>query len=51
MKLNRMVSPADLLLQYSKVYHIKIRTRTLISEVPKKVRDLEGKPGLGYIPY
>jgi len=49
-KLNRKISPTDLLLQYSKVYHIKIGKRTLISEVPKKVRDLEGKLGLGIFP-
>ncbi|MCR3884878.1 transposase [Methanotrichaceae archaeon M04Ac] len=49
-KLNRKISPTDLLLQYSKVYHIKIGKRTLISEIPKKVRDLEGKLGLGIFP-
>ena len=49
-KLNRKISPADLLFQYSKVYQVRIGKRTLISEVPKKVRDLEGKLGLGIFP-
>ena len=49
-KLNRKISPTDLLLQYSKVYQVRIGERTLISEVPKKVRDLEGKLGLSIFP-
>ena len=43
-------SPGDLLLQYSKVYHVRIGDRTLISEVPKKVRDLDSKLGLSLFP-
>ena len=49
-ELNRKMSPGDLLLQYSKVYHVRIGDRTLISEVPKKVRDLDSKLGLGLFP-
>jgi transposase len=49
-ELNRKVSPGDLLLQYSKVYHVRIGDRTLISEVPKKVRDLDSKLGLNLFP-
>ena len=49
-ELNRKMSPGDLLLQYSKVYHVRIGDRTLISEVPKKVRDLDSKLGLSLFP-
>ena len=49
-ELNRKMSPGDLLLQYSKVYHVRIGDRTLISEVPKKVRDLDSKLGFGLFP-
>ena len=49
-ELSRKMSPCDLLLQYSKVYHVKIGDRTLISEVPNKVRDLDSKLGLNLFP-
>ena len=49
-ELNQKMSPGDLLLQYSKVYHVKIGDRTLISEVRKKVRDLDSKLGLSLFP-
>jgi transposase len=49
-ELNQKMSPGDLLLQYSKVYHVRIGDRTLISEVPRKVRDLESKLGLSLFP-
>jgi transposase len=49
-ELNRKVYPGDLLLQYSKVYHVRIGDRTLTSEVPKKVRDLDSKLGLNLFP-
>jgi transposase len=49
-QLSRKMSPTDLLLQYSKVYHVNIGDRTLISEVPKKDRDLEKKLGLNIFP-
>jgi len=48
--LSRNISPCDLLLQYSKVYHVKIGDRTQISEVPNKVRDLDSKLGLNLFP-
>jgi hypothetical protein len=32
------------------VYHVRISDRTLISEVPKKVRDLNSKLGLDLFP-
>jgi hypothetical protein len=49
-KLNHKVSTGDLLLQYSKVYQVRIGDRTLISEVPKKAMDLDSKLGLSLIP-
>jgi hypothetical protein len=45
-ELNRKMSPMDLLLQYSKVYHVQIGDRALISEVPKKVMDLDKRLGI-----
>jgi hypothetical protein len=39
--LSHEISPADLLLQYSKVYHIELSTGSVISEVPRKVMDLD----------
>jgi len=49
-ELNRKMSPMDLLLQYSKVFHLEIGDHGLISEVPKKVRDLEKKLGTHVFP-
>jgi len=49
-ELNRKMSPMDLLLQYSKVFHLEIGDQGLISEVPKKVRDLEKKLGTHVFP-
>jgi hypothetical protein len=40
------MSPGDLLLQFSKVHHVKIGDKTLLSEVHKKVRDLQEMLGL-----
>jgi len=48
--LSRKMSPMDLLLQYSKVYHVEIGDRDLISEVPKKVMDLEKRLGTHVFP-
>jgi transposase len=45
-KLSHKMSPVDLLLQYSKVYHIELGTGSVISEVPKKVMDLDKALGL-----
>jgi transposase len=49
-KLSQKISPADLFLQYSKVYHIDLGTGSVISEVPKKVRDLDRDLGLNVFP-
>ena len=49
-ELNRKMSPMDLLLQYSKVYHMEIGDHGLISEVPKKLRVLEKKLGTHVFP-
>jgi hypothetical protein len=49
-KINRKMSPMDLMLQYSKVYHIEIGDRTIISEVPKKIMDLEKMLGTNVFP-
>jgi hypothetical protein len=49
-ELNWKMSPGDLLLQYSKVYHVRIGYLTPISKVPKEVRDLDSKLGLGLLP-
>ncbi|MDQ1282559.1 MAG: hypothetical protein QG666_348 [Euryarchaeota archaeon] len=48
--LNGKISPLDLLLQYSKVFHLEIGDKGLISEVPKKLRDLEKKIGIHVFP-
>ncbi|MBN1323089.1 MAG: IS1634 family transposase, partial [Methanotrichaceae archaeon] len=48
--LSGKVSPADLLLQYSKVYNIEFAEESVISEVPKKVRDLDRTLGLNIFP-
>jgi hypothetical protein len=49
-KLSHKMSPTDLLLQYSKVYHIELGTGPVISEVPRKVRDLDKALGLNVFP-
>jgi hypothetical protein len=43
-------SPRDVLLQYSKVYRVVYDAGEIITEVPKKVRELEKKPGLDLFP-
>jgi transposase len=48
--LNGKISPLDLLLQYSKVFHLEIGDKGLISEIPKKLRDLEKKIGTHVFP-
>ena len=47
--LNRF-SPMDLLEEFSKVYMVKIGEREVMSEVPKKVRELDEKLGLNLFP-
>lgn len=49
-KLNRKLSPIDLLQKYSKVYHIETKKSSIITEVPKKVKDLDKKMGLDIFP-
>ncbi len=49
-KLSHRKSPTDLLLQYSKVYHIELGTGSVVSEVPRKVRDLDKVLGLNVFP-
>ena len=48
--LNRKITPIDLLHKYSMVYHIDLKEEGLITEVPKKVRELDEKLGLGIFP-
>ena len=47
--LNRF-SPMDLLEEFSKVYMVKIGEKEVMSEVPKKVRELDEKLGLKLFP-
>ena len=48
--LNQKISPMDLLLKYSKVYHIDFGDSSIITEVPKKIRDLDQDLGLDIFP-
>jgi len=45
-KPNHMITPIDLLSKYSKVYHLEMGGRGRITEVPKKVLDLDETLGL-----
>jgi len=49
-KLNHKFTSIDLLFKYSKVYHLEMRGRGMITEVPKKVRDLDEALGLNMFP-
>ena len=49
-KLNKKMTPIDLLFEFSKVYHIDFGENGRVLEVPKKVRDIEGKLGLMLFP-
>ena len=49
-ELNHKFTPIDLLFKYSKVYHVNLKDHSMITEVPKKVRDLEEKLGLNIFP-
>ncbi len=49
-KLNHKFTPIDLLFKYSKIYHVNLKDHSMITEVPKKVRDLEEKLGLNIFP-
>jgi len=44
------VSPMDLLEEFSKVYMVRIGEKEIMSEVPKKVRELDEKLGLNLFP-
>lgn len=44
------VAPVDLLFKFGKVYHYDLGEQELISEVPKKVLDLEARLGLSIFP-
>jgi len=48
--INHKFTPIDLLFKYSKVYHLEMRGRGMITEVPKKVRDLDEALGLYMFP-
>ncbi len=48
--MNRKMTPIDLLHKYSRVYHIDLKEKSLISEAPKKIRMLDEKLGLGIFP-
>lgn len=49
-ELNYKLSPVDLLFEFGKVYHYDLGENELISEVPKKVLDLEAKLGISIFP-
>jgi transposase len=49
-ELNRKMTPIDLLFKYGKVYHVDMGDRDMITEVPKKVVDLEERLGLDIFP-
>jgi transposase len=54
-ELNRKMTPIDLLFKYGKVYHVDLdhvdlEDRSMVTEVPKKVRDLEERLGLDIFP-
>nr|QNO49098.1 hypothetical protein CPECMPGB_00018 [Methanosarcinales archaeon ANME-2c ERB4]QNO49135.1 hypothetical protein DBBAIPCH_00018 [Methanosarcinales archaeon ANME-2c ERB4] len=49
-ELNRTMTPVDLLFKYGKVYHVDLGDRSMITEVPKKVRDIEEILGLDIFP-
>ncbi len=48
--LNSKITPIDLLHKYGRVYHIDLKEADLITEVPKKVRELDEKLGLDVFP-
>jgi hypothetical protein len=49
-ELNNKYSPKDLLFEFGKVYHIFLGEQEVITEVPKKLLDLEAKLGLDVFP-
>jgi transposase len=49
-KLSHKITPIDLLFNYGKVYHLEMDGRGMITEVPKKVMDLDEALGLNMFP-
>jgi hypothetical protein len=49
-KLNKNITPIDLLFEFSKIYHIDFGEDGAIMEIPKKVRDLDTRLGLNLFP-
>jgi len=49
-KLNYKITPVDLLFKYGKVYYVNLKDHSMITEVPKKVMDLDEKLGLNIFP-
>ncbi|RZN44227.1 MAG: hypothetical protein EFT35_00230 [Methanophagales archaeon ANME-1-THS] len=49
-KLNHKITPIDLLYNYSKVYHLEMDGRGMITEVPKQVMDFDEALGLSMFP-
>ena len=49
-KLNKNITPIDLLFEFSKIYHIDFGEDSAVMEIPKKVRDLDIRLGLNLFP-
>ena len=49
-ELNSKISPTDLLFEFGKVYHIDLGGQEVITEVPKKLLDIEAKLRLDIFP-
>ncbi|MBW6461788.1 MAG: transposase [DPANN group archaeon] len=49
-KLNHKITPIDLLQKFGKVYNLKIEDKNIITEVPKKVKELDELLGLNIFP-
>lgn len=48
--LNKKMTPIDLLFELSKIYHVDFGINSQITEVPKKIIDIEAKLGLSLFP-
>lgn len=49
-EMNSKISPTDLLFEFGKVYHIDLGEQEVITEVPKKLLDIEAKLGWDVFP-
>ncbi len=49
-ELDRKMTPVDLLFKYGKVYHVDLGDHGMVTEVPKKVVDLDERLGLDIFP-